>query len=215
MAEVRDQILAPFVAQGVRASVGAGGGRWRRRAVRLPGPQGGRAPALQRAVAREGQDDPRRGRCRYVAQRRQARDVDSDGSAEGGRPRRAARGRGRGAAPAGRGRRGDDVQRGGGAVPGARAGRIGRPRHGGRHRTSAGALVTTGERDARERRELRLRRGPFRHPPAGATASGHRLGQSAAGHLAGGGAEPDARGVAATSGSAPTTRRGSAVSREN
>ena len=103
MAEVRNNIVAPLAAQGVRASVGGGGGRWRRwRAVCAAGAGAHRAQAVQRAAPRESEDHPRRGRCGHHAQRRQARVVGAHGSPEGRRSRGPARRRRRRAAAAGR-----------------------------------------------------------------------------------------------------------------
>ena len=115
-------------------------------------------------------------------------------SAEGGRPRRADRRRGRGAAAAGRRRSGDDLQRGRRAVrsPPARA----RPRTARPQAAIAradGAVDAAGQRVARQRRRLRAGHGAVRHQPPRAAAAGHGVLQPAADGVAGGGAERDAR----------------------
>ena len=105
MAEVRDQILPAYTTSGLRTAVqqgggpGGGGGGIQ---FMVQGPELAQLREVQRGAAREGGGHSGAGGRRHHAQRRQARDVGVSRSAQGVRPRRADRGRGRSAAAAGR-----------------------------------------------------------------------------------------------------------------
>ena len=116
MSAVRSEILPPLptsLRTSVQpvATIGGGGAQNADVQFLINGPDLTKLETHQPAAASSAQDDPGRRRRRHVAERRQARAVGAGRSAEGGRPRRAGRRRGRGAAPAGRRRPGDDLQR--------------------------------------------------------------------------------------------------------
>ena len=171
----------------------------------INGPDLKKLEADQPAAGRAGQDDARRRRRRHVAERRQARAVGPDRSAQGGRPRRADRRRGRSAAPAGRRRPGDAPTTKAASSTKCTCARA--PRIAVTEAAIAGAdraVVAAGQRRARQRRELLAGHGAVRHQPAGAAAAGHGLLQPAADGVAGGGPERDAGRVRTSSTPAAT-----------
>ena len=135
--------------------------------------------------------DSRPGRRRHHAERRQAGDVGAARSAEGRRPRRADRRCRRSAAPAGRRRSGDDLQRGRRAVRGAPARRGDQPQLHGGDRRAARAVVAARHRRARQHRDVRARRLAGDDQPHGPPAAGDADRQHAARHVAGHGAGAD------------------------
>ena len=165
------------------ADLGAAGGehRRRRRPERRRAVRRSTAPiwrssrAIGRQLVERVKAAARRRRRRHLAERRQAGAVGPGRSAEGGGPRRADRRRGRSAAAARRRRPGDHLQRGRRAVRSApaRPGREPLDRAG--DRGADGAVVTAGQRAARQRRDVHARHGAVGHQPPGAPAAGDGL----------------------------------------
>ena len=130
------------------------------------------ARAVRERDRRGGEEGARCRRRRYVAERRQTGTVRQSGSNEGGGPRHPGVRRGGSAATVGRRGSGDDVQRGRGAVRGARTRRRGRSAVGRGDRADDGSVGPARERAPRQYREVHTRHGAVGDQQAESAAAG-------------------------------------------